>query len=164
MSWLGSIIGKIHMKVFRRWKLATKNTPLLSNQTPSPQVHPSQRWMTHNSHRKVSIHSKLLLLLPINLVFRKAAIWSFEYRSYSLTKAPIQEASLSIFRSKPQKCGRSSDRWYLRPRSTIRSPQPSSVIRYSHFNHISLTDHALPIVHFHGGITFDAQLLFWKVH
>lgn len=127
-----------------------KSTPLLCNQNYYPQVRSAagHRRKILNSHREVSNHSKWLLLLlnsiwDLNSEWKQFGVWSTRAVAQQRYTSTWTEALLPIFSSNPPKQDRTMDRWDLRPRSTMRSPQPSSqgsVIRQIYFNHISWMD------------------------
>lgn len=130
-------------------KTCKKDTLLLCNQTSCTWVSASShRMMIQNSHRKVSNHSKWLLLL-LNSIWGLISEWQ-QFEAWS-TRAVAQQRPTSTWRGTtsytqlqpPPKRDRTMDRWDLRPRSTMRSPQPSSqgsAVRQIYFNHISLMD------------------------
>lgn len=128
-------------------RTCTNNTPLLCNQTCCPRVSAAgHRRKIQNSHRKVSNHSKWLLLLfnstwGLNSERQQFGAWSTRAVAQQRYTSTWTEASLPIFTSNPPNGTELRTDGSTRP--TMRAPQPSSqgsVIRQIYFNHISLMD------------------------
>lgn len=136
-------------KSFEGKNLQEKHRIIIRNQTSCVQVSAAgHSRMIQNSHRKVSSHSKWLLLLLnsiwcFNSEWQQFGAWSTRAVAQQRYTSTWTEASLPRFSSNPPKWDRTMDRWDLRPKSTMRSPQSSSqgsAVRQIYFNHIPLRD------------------------